>query len=106
MSDVEGNVDTCFMMTVGGTGPVRAESARWLENGVGSGIVLGANVASQEQAAQSVAQIRSYSPAVLIAADEEGADPTRFERTCGSSYPGNLALGTVDDLALTHRVAG
>lgn len=106
MSDLEANVDTCFMITIPGTGPVPAESARWLENGVGSVIVLGANVSSQEQVAQFIADIRSYSPDVLIAADEEGGDVTRFERNGGSSYPGNLALGTVDDLTLTRGVAG
>jgi beta-N-acetylhexosaminidase len=106
VSDLEANVDTCFMITIPGTGPVPPESARWLEQGVGSVIVLGANVASREQAAEFIADIRSYSPDVLIAADEEGGDVTRFERNGGSSYPGNLALGTVDDLELTHRVAG
>jgi beta-N-acetylhexosaminidase len=106
VSDLQANVDTCFMITVPGTGPVPAESARWLEQGVGSVIVLGANVASPEQAGDLIADIRSYSPDVLIAADEEGGDVTRFERNGGSSYPGNLALGTVDDLALTRGVAG
>lgn len=106
MSELEANVDTCFMITIPGTGPVPPESARWLESGVGSVIVLGANVAGPEQVAEFIADIRSYSPDVLIAADEEGGDVTRFERVAGSSYPGNLALGTVDDLALTQRVAG
>jgi beta-N-acetylhexosaminidase len=42
---------------------------------------------------------------VLIAIDEEGGDVTRLEASCGSSFPGNLALGAVDDVALTERVA-
>jgi beta-N-acetylhexosaminidase len=42
---------------------------------------------------------------VLIALDEEGGDVTRLEARRGSSYPGNLALGVVDDVALTERVA-
>ena len=42
---------------------------------------------------------------VLIALDEEGGDVTRLEAERGSSYPGNLALGVVDDVALTERVA-
>ena len=31
---------------------------------------------------------------------------TRLEAEHGSSYPGNLALGAVDDVALTEAVAG
>jgi beta-N-acetylhexosaminidase len=41
----------------------------------------------------------------VIAIDEEGGDVTRLEATRGSSVPGNLALGVVDDVALTERVA-
>src|SRR5207245_6490269 len=42
---------------------------------------------------------------LLIAIDEEGGDVTRLEATRGSSYPGNLALGTAGDTELTRRVA-
>ena len=44
-------------------------------------------------------------PDVLVAADEEGGDVTRLEARGGSSFPGNLALGAVDDLKLTRAVA-
>ena len=37
--------------------------------------------------------------------DEEGGDVTRLEAASGSSYPGNLALGAVDDAELTEGVA-
>ena len=39
------------------------------------------------------------------AMDEEGGDVTRVQHATGSSWPGNLALGVVDDTALTRRVA-
>jgi len=42
---------------------------------------------------------------LLIAADEEGGDVTRLEARGGSSFPGNLALGAVDDVKLTRAVA-
>src|SRR5207245_2635586 len=42
---------------------------------------------------------------VLIAIDEEGGDVTRLEASSGSSYPGSLALGEVDDAELTEQVA-
>ena len=41
----------------------------------------------------------------MIAIDEEGGDVTRLEAGTGSSYPGNAALGVVDDVELTERVA-
>jgi beta-N-acetylhexosaminidase len=42
---------------------------------------------------------------LLVAVDEEGGDVTRLEAEEGSSFPGNLALGAVDDVDLTRRVA-
>ena len=41
----------------------------------------------------------------MLGIDEEGGDVTRLEGARGSSYPGNSALGVVDDVALTERVA-
>ncbi len=40
----------------------------------------------------------------VIAIDEEGGDVTRVTYTSGSPYPGNAALGAVDDVALTRSV--
>ncbi len=40
----------------------------------------------------------------VIAIDEEGGDVTRVTFSQGSSYPGNAALGAVDDLAVTGAV--
>ena len=37
--------------------------------------------------------------------DEEGGAVTRLEASTGSSWPGNRALGVVDDVARTERVA-
>ena len=42
---------------------------------------------------------------VLVGIDEEGGDVTRLEVATGSSYPGNAALGAIDDVELTGRVA-
>jgi beta-N-acetylhexosaminidase len=41
---------------------------------------------------------------LLVAVDEEGGGVTRLEAKEGSSFPGNLALGAVDDVDLTRRV--
>jgi beta-N-acetylhexosaminidase len=42
----------------------------------------------------------------VIAIDEEGGDVTRVGYAEGSPYPGNAALGVVDDVALTRDVYG
>src|SRR5581483_7577348 len=40
----------------------------------------------------------------VIAIDEEGGDVTRVAYADGSPYPGNAALGAVDDVSLTRSV--
>ena len=40
----------------------------------------------------------------VIAIDEEGGDVTRIAHQGGSPYPGNAALGAIDDVALTEAV--
>ncbi|WP_067461739.1 glycoside hydrolase family 3 protein [Actinomadura macra] len=83
---------------------------RWLldelEAGLG-GVTLFAltgNVPSPESLAALTAQMRKAGdPFVTI--DEEGGDVTRLGgHATGSPYPGNAALGAVDDPELTRRV--
>ena len=50
--------------------------------------------------------LRAERPELVVAIDEEGGDVTRLEAEDGSSYPGNWALGVVDDVELTRAVAG
>ncbi|MEU9359311.1 glycoside hydrolase family 3 protein [Streptomyces sp. NPDC048301] len=81
----------------------------WLLRRVGEGLasvgLFGRNVESAEQLAALTARLRSERDDVLVAIDEEGGDVTRLEVRNGSSFPGNLALGTVDDTVLTRAVA-
>ena len=81
----------------------------WLRRRIGEGlggVVLYAwNVESREQLEALTTELRSEREDVLIAIDEEGGDVTRLEADRGSSYPGNGALGVVDDVELTLRVA-
>jgi beta-N-acetylhexosaminidase len=51
------------------------------------------------------AALRAEKDDVLLAIDEEGGDVTRLEAETGSSYPGNAALGAIDDVELTEAVA-
>jgi len=69
--------------------------------GYGGVVLFARNVRDPEQ----VAELTSSLAGLLVAVDEEGGDVTRLEAADGSSFPGNLALGAVDDVALTRRVA-
>ncbi|MGD6754357.1 glycoside hydrolase family 3 protein [Streptomyces sp. BH105] len=81
----------------------------WLLRRLGEGLasvgLFGRNIATPEQLAALTAQLRSEREDVLVAIDEEGGDVTRLEVRTGSSFPGNHALGAVDDAALTRAVA-
>ncbi|MFJ7153407.1 glycoside hydrolase family 3 protein [Streptomyces sp. NPDC101118] len=81
----------------------------WLLRRVGEGLtavgLFGRNITSPGQLAALTAQLRAERDDVLVAIDEEGGDVTRLEVRDGSSFPGNLALGAVDDTGLTHEVA-
>ncbi|MEH0841538.1 glycoside hydrolase family 3 protein [Micromonospora sp. CPCC 205711] len=78
---------------------------RWLGDGLGSVVLFARNVADPAQLAALTATLRAERPDVLVAIDEEAGDVTRIESARGSSRPGNLALGAVDDPALTEEVA-
>ncbi|GGN35417.1 glycoside hydrolase family 3 protein [Streptomyces fuscichromogenes] len=81
----------------------------WLLRRLGEGLasvgVFGRNIISAEQLSALTAQLRAERDDVLVAIDEEGGDVTRLEVRTGSSFPGNHALGAVDDPELTRRVA-
>jgi beta-N-acetylhexosaminidase len=78
---------------------------RWLGEGLGGVALFARNVESPAQVARLTAQLRAEQPDVIVAIDEEAGDVTRFESVHGSSRPGNLALGAIDDPALTEAVA-
>ncbi|EAQ00664.1 putative beta-N-acetylhexosaminidase [Janibacter sp. HTCC2649] len=78
---------------------------RELEAGLGGVALFARNIDTLEQVAALNAQIHTANPRALIAVDEEAGDVTRLEHATGSSWPGNLALGVVDDVALTEAVA-
>ncbi|MCK8677355.1 glycoside hydrolase family 3 protein [Streptomyces lichenis] len=81
----------------------------WVLRRIGEGLaavaLFGRNIASAEQVTALTSRLRAENPDILVAIDEEGGDVTRLEVRTGSSFPGNLALGAVDDTALTREVA-
>lgn len=81
----------------------------WLLRELGSGLggvaLFARNIDTPAQVAALNAAVHAAHPRALIAIDEEAGDVTRIEHATGSSWPGNLALGVVDDVALTEAVA-
>ncbi|HIW64599.1 MAG TPA: glycoside hydrolase family 3 protein [Candidatus Stackebrandtia excrementipullorum] len=80
-----------------------------LAEGLGGYCLFSFNVTDPEQLARLNASLRDAGPSAIIAADEEGGDVTRLHTVTGSPYPGNAALGAVDDPVLTtaiHRSIG
>jgi beta-N-acetylhexosaminidase len=78
---------------------------RWLERGLGGVVLFARNIETREQVARLTGALRAERRDLLVATDEEGGDVTRLEARTGSSYPGNWALGVVDDPSLTEEVA-
>jgi beta-N-acetylhexosaminidase len=106
-------------MSEGGLGPAAAACLfpgfegeavpDWLKamltRGLGGVVLFARNIRDPGQAAALTATLRAERGELLVATDEEGGDVTRLEAARGSSFPGNLTLGAVDDVALTRRVA-
>ena len=79
-------------------------AVRLLGDGLAGHTLFGYNIASPDQVSGLTASLREGRPDALIAIDEEGGDVTRLGHRTGSPYPGNAALGAVDDVDLTRAV--
>ncbi len=75
-----------------------------LGQGLGGITIYGPNIAGPAQLAALTRRLASAAASPVIAIDEEGGDVTRIAHQAGSTYPGNAALGVVDDTALTEAV--
>ncbi len=103
-SELEQLATTCIFP--GFAGPAAPDwIRRRLDEGLGGVVLYAWNVESREQVSALTRDLRAERGDVLVAIDEEGGDVTRLEAATGSSYPGNAALGAVDDVALTEDVA-
>ncbi|MEU9993545.1 glycoside hydrolase family 3 protein [Streptomyces sp. NPDC048045] len=78
---------------------------RRLGEGLASVALFGRNVVTEEQVTALTAQLRAERDDLLVAIDEESGDVTRLDVRNGSSFPGNHALGAVDDPGLTRAVS-
>ncbi|GIH13513.1 glycoside hydrolase family 3 protein [Rugosimonospora africana] len=72
--------------------------------GLGGYVVFYYNIADTGQLRALTGSLREVRPDVLLSLDEEGGDVTRLGHLTGSPYPGNAALGAIDDLGLTERI--
>ncbi|GAA5182284.1 glycoside hydrolase family 3 protein [Rugosimonospora acidiphila] len=81
---------------------------RWaldlVAEGLGGYVIFYYNIADPEQVGALTASLREARADVLLSLDEEGGDVTRLAHLAGSPYPGNAALGAVDDPGLTERI--
>jgi beta-glucosidase-like glycosyl hydrolase len=82
---------------------------RWLREELDRGLAgvtlfaINGNVPGAAELAALTTELRESGESI-IAIDEEGGDVTRLWHLTGSTYPGNAALGAVDDIELTRRV--
>jgi beta-N-acetylhexosaminidase len=76
-----------------------------LAQGLGGVALFARNIVDAEQVARLTATLRAEKPDVIVALDEEAGDVTRLYAHAGSPWPGNLALGAIDDPELTAAVA-
>ena len=73
--------------------------------GLGGVTLYGRNVGDASRLSALTASLHAEGDGFVVSLDEEGGDVTRTEVASGSSYPGNGALGAVDDVSLTAAVA-
>ncbi len=84
------------------------EAPEWIHAALRGGLagvtLFGPNVQDRKQLSALTASLRGAALEPVIAIDEEGGDVTRISHETGSDYPGNAALGAIDDVALTQSV--
>ena len=87
-----------------------ASAPPWILDALGRGLagvtLFGQNISAPDQVRALTVRLRAASADAdpVIAIDEEGGDVTRVAYSDGSLYPGNAALGAVDDAILTRAV--
>ena len=87
-----------------------SSAPRWILEALGRGLagvtLFGQNISTPDQVTALTASLRAAGTAddPVIAIDEEGGDVTRVAYADGSPYPGNAALGAIDDTFLTRSV--
>ena len=76
-----------------------------LRAGLGGVCLFADNISSPGQLRALTDEIMTENPYAIIAVDEEGGDVTRLFAATGAPFPGNAALGRLDDLDATRDTA-
>jgi beta-N-acetylhexosaminidase len=76
-----------------------------LRAGLGGVCLFADNISSPEQLRALTDAIMTENPYAIIAVDEEGGDVTRLFAATGAPFPGNAALGRLDDPDATRDTA-
>ncbi len=76
-----------------------------LRAGLGGVCLFADNISSPGQLRALTDAIMTENPYAIIAVDEEGGDVTRLFAATGAPFPGNAALGRLDDLDATRDTA-
>jgi beta-N-acetylhexosaminidase len=104
MSELDRLVNACLLPGFHGT-----DVPEWIERALDGGLagvtIFPHNLDGSTAVAHLAARVRGRRDDALVAIDEEGGDVTRLHYGSGSPYPGSLALGIVNDLALTREVS-
>jgi beta-N-acetylhexosaminidase len=101
-ADLRRLVAGCLLASFRGT-EAPAWLLRWVEAGLGGVTLFDVNI--DRDVATLTAALHAGRDDFVVALDEEGGDVTRLEVATGSSWPGNAALGAVDDVTVTAAVA-
>jgi beta-N-acetylhexosaminidase len=103
--DLDRLINTCLFPAFAGDRPPEWVE-REVEAGLGGVVIYGTNITDADgRMEQLTPPLRAMRDDLIVAIDEEAGDVTRLWYQEGSRYPGNLALGAVDDVALTEQVA-
>ncbi|WP_353649275.1 glycoside hydrolase family 3 N-terminal domain-containing protein [Nakamurella sp. A5-74] len=77
---------------------------RRVSESLGAVCLFGRNVRDDAQVRALTDVLLAERAELVVAIDEEAGDVTRLDASTGSPYPGNAALGRVDDVATTRSV--
>jgi beta-N-acetylhexosaminidase len=104
LAAVPAGLDRCLLARFAGQRPPDW-LRRWLDAGLAGVVLFAQNIESPDQLRALVAELRAHREDLIVAVDEEGGLVSRLEARTGSSFPGNSALGAVDDPELTRQIA-
>jgi beta-N-acetylhexosaminidase len=102
-AEIAALVDRCLMVSMTGARP-SPRLVEWLGEGLGGILLYQLNIRDVNQTRQLCTELRAAGTDLLIAADAEGGDNTPIYPGEVCPHPAHLALGALDDPAVTRSV--